>query len=104
MINIKHVCNVTVRQKYEHEPLDRMLKRFKKQCDKADLKSDLRKHDYYLSPSEKRKLKSKFAQQRLKREESRKNRETQKWLKKQKDLKKKNTNQSVTIEDVVTQN
>jgi small subunit ribosomal protein S21 len=103
VIIIKSVCNVCVKQKYEHEPLDKLLKRFKKQCDKADLKADLRKHDYYLSPSEKRKLKSKLAQQRLRREESRKNRETQKWLKKQKDLKKKNSEQSVAVVNVTTQ-
>ena len=67
-------------KRYPTESLESMLRRFKKKLDKDNTLKDLRKHDFYLSKSEKRKLKSKMAQQRrerdaamaLKREEARK--------------------------------
>lgn len=68
----KQVSNVTVRAKMYNghpESLESLVRRFKRKCEKADLMHDMRKHDYYVSPSEKRKLKSKFARQRLLREE-----------------------------------
>ena len=56
-------------QKFPGEKVETMLRRFKKKLEKDNTLKDLRKHDYYLSPSEKRKLKAKFARQRLMREE-----------------------------------
>ena len=48
--------------------IEQMLRAFKKKVDKEDILRDMRKHDYYVSPSVKKKLKSKFARQRLERE------------------------------------
>ena len=48
--------------------LDQMMRQFKKKCEKENILQDLRKHEYYVKPSVKRKLKSKFARQRLERE------------------------------------
>ena len=56
-------------QKYPGEPLEPMFRRFKKKLEKENTLKDMRKHDYYLSPAEKRKLKSKLARQRLMKEE-----------------------------------
>lgn len=56
-------------QKYPKEPLEPMLRRFKKKLEKENTLKDMRKHDYYLSPSEKRRFKSKLARQRLMKEE-----------------------------------
>ena len=65
----KKVCNVTVRPKYVGESIESMMRRFKKKVEKADLMQDMRKHDYYVKPSVKKKLKSKFARQRAYREQ-----------------------------------
>lgn len=47
------------------ETLDSMLRRFKKEVLKSEILKDLRKHEYYVAPSEKRRLKSAEAQKRL---------------------------------------
>lgn len=57
-------------KRYPTEFLESMLRRFKKKLDKDNTLKDLRKHDFYMSKSEKRKLKSKMAQQRREREEA----------------------------------
>jgi len=41
----------------DDDNFERALKRFKKQCDKAGILSDLRKHRHYEKPSERRKRK-----------------------------------------------
>lgn len=46
------------------ETVDSMLKRFKKEVLKSEVLKDLRKKEYYVSPSEKRRLKSAEAQKR----------------------------------------
>lgn len=48
------------------ESVDSLLKRFKKEMAKSGILQDVRKHEYYIAPSEKRRLKSKNAQKRLK--------------------------------------
>ena len=48
------------------ETLDSMLKRFKKTVVKSEVLKDLRKHEFYVSPSEKRRIKSAEAQKRAK--------------------------------------
>lgn len=48
------------------ETFDSMLRRFKKSVVKSEVLKDLRKHEYYVSPSEKRRLKSAEAQKRAK--------------------------------------
>ena len=42
---------------HDDESFDRALRRFKKQCEKAGILSDLRKHCHFEKPSEKRKRK-----------------------------------------------
>ena len=49
------------------EPFERALKRFKKQCEKAGIFSDIRRSARYDKPSVRRKLKMRAAQRRLKR-------------------------------------
>ena len=41
----------------DNEPFERALKRFKRQCEKAGIMSDVRKHQRYEKPSERRKRK-----------------------------------------------
>ncbi|MDR1065675.1 MAG: 30S ribosomal protein S21 [Oscillospiraceae bacterium] len=45
----------------DNESLDSALKRFKRNCVKAGIVSDLRKKEYYQSPSVKRRKKSEAA-------------------------------------------
>lgn len=45
----------------DNESLDSALKRFKRNCAKAGVLSDLRKKEYYQSPSVKRRKKSEAA-------------------------------------------
>jgi len=54
----KSVSEVHVK---ENESLDSALKRFKRNCAKAGVLSDLRKKEYYQSPSVKRRKKSEAA-------------------------------------------
>lgn len=51
------------------ESLESLIRRFKRKCDKAGIVYDMRKHDYYIKPTEKRKLKDKLAMQRRLKEE-----------------------------------
>lgn len=48
------------------EALDSALRRFKREVLKAGILNDLRKHEYYVSPSQKRRLKSEAARKKLK--------------------------------------
>ncbi len=54
----KQVSEVRVK---DNESLDSALKRFKRNCAKAGVLSDLRKKEYYQSPSVKRRKKSEAA-------------------------------------------
>ena len=45
----------------ENESLDSALKRFKRSCQKSGVMADLRKKEYYQSPSVKRRKKSEAA-------------------------------------------
>lgn len=49
------------------DTIDSMLRRFKKEVVKAEILKDLRKKEFYVSPSEKRRIKSAEAQKRAKR-------------------------------------
>lgn len=51
----------------DNESLDSALKRFKRSCAKAGVLSDLRKKEYYQSPSVKRRKKSEAARKNKKR-------------------------------------
>lgn len=48
-----------------NESIDSLLRRFKKDLLKSDLMKELRRREYYMSPSEKRRVKSALAQKRL---------------------------------------
>ena len=41
----------------ENEPFEKALKRFKRQCEKAGILSDVRKHQRFEKPSERKKRK-----------------------------------------------
>ena len=55
------MSNVIVK---ENETLDSALRRFKRSCAKDGVLSDLRKKEYYQSPSVKRRKKSEAARKR----------------------------------------
>lgn len=55
---------MAITKKFPEETLDSMLRRFKKEVLKSELIKELRKREYYVSPSEKRRLKSAEAQRR----------------------------------------
>jgi len=55
---------------HEDENFERALKRFKKQCEKAGILSDLRKHRQYEKPSERRKRKMNAARRKSRRSRS----------------------------------
>ena len=46
------------------EPFEKALKRFKKTCEKAGVMSDMRKHQHFEKPSEKRKRKMNAARRK----------------------------------------
>lgn len=46
------------------ETVDSLLRRFKKDVLKSEVLKDLRKHEFYIPPSEKRRIKSAEAQKR----------------------------------------
>jgi len=51
----------------EHEPFEITLRRFKKQCEKAGIISEVRKRQFYEKPSIKKKKKSLAAKKRSQR-------------------------------------
>ena len=51
---------------------EQMIRAFKKKCEKSNILQDLRSHEYYISPTLKRKLKSKLARQRMEKENAKK--------------------------------
>lgn len=51
----------------EGEPIDKALKRFKKECQKAGIPGEVRRREYYEKPSVKRKRKREAAIRKLRR-------------------------------------
>jgi small subunit ribosomal protein S21 len=49
----------------DNEPFERAYKRFTKQCEKAGLMSDIKKHQHYEKPSERRKRKLNAARRKM---------------------------------------
>jgi len=49
----------------DNEPFENALRRFKKQCEKAGVLSEIRKREYYEKPSVKRKRKLLAAKKKL---------------------------------------
>jgi len=50
----------------DNEEMDHALRRFKKECQKSGIISDLRRHEFYEKPSVRRKKKALAAQRKLK--------------------------------------
>jgi small subunit ribosomal protein S21 len=59
--------NVTKIKVKDNEELDHALRRFKKECQKSGIISEIRRHEYYESPSVRRKKKLLAAQRKQKR-------------------------------------
>jgi len=51
----------------ENEPIERVLKRFKKECQKSGIQAELRRREYYEKPSVKRKRKVEAAKRKARR-------------------------------------
>ena len=51
----------------DNEPIERALKRFKKECQKSGIQSELRRREYYEKPSVKRKRKIEAARRKARR-------------------------------------
>jgi small subunit ribosomal protein S21 len=51
----------------EGEPIDRALKRFKKECQKAGIPAEVRRREYFEKPSVRRKRKQEAAIRKLRR-------------------------------------
>ena len=45
----------------ENEPIDKALKRFKKRVERSGLRAEMKRHEYYEKPSERRKRKMQAA-------------------------------------------
>lgn len=62
------------------EPLDRMLRRFKKQCEKEGLNKDIKKNSFYEKPSERKRRKERNALKKLLKERDKQRRKLQTLL------------------------
>jgi small subunit ribosomal protein S21 len=51
----------------EHEPIDKVLRRFKKECQKTGIMAELRKREFYEKPSVKRRRKMEAARRKQRR-------------------------------------
>lgn len=51
----------------ENEPIDKALRRFKKECQKTGVLAEVRKREYYEKPSVKRKRKMEAAKRKQRR-------------------------------------
>ena len=60
---------MAIRQK-PGETLDSMLRRFKKETLKSEVLKELRKREFYMTPSEKKRKKSAEAQKRMKKKQA----------------------------------
>ncbi|MEA1987164.1 MAG: 30S ribosomal protein S21 [Candidatus Marinimicrobia bacterium] len=54
---------------HDNENLERALRRFKKKFEKAGIVKDLRKNDYFIKPSERKRVEKTKAIRRIKRME-----------------------------------
>jgi small subunit ribosomal protein S21 len=51
----------------DNEPIDRALKRFKKECQKAGILAEVRRREFYEKPSVKKKRKEEAARRKMRR-------------------------------------
>lgn len=62
------------------ESLDRMLRRFKKQCEKEGLNKDIKKNSFYEKPSERKRRKERNALKKLLKDREKQRRKLQSLL------------------------
>ena len=62
---MKEVNTIMAIKKRPEETVDSMIRRFKKEMLKSELVKELRKREFYRSPSEKRRMKDAEAMKRL---------------------------------------
>jgi small subunit ribosomal protein S21 len=55
----------------DNEPIERALKRFKKECQKAGILSELRRREFFEKPSVRRKRKQEAARRKARRRDAR---------------------------------
>jgi small subunit ribosomal protein S21 len=55
----------------DNEPFEKALKRFAKTCEKAGILSEMKKHQHFEKPSERRKRKIKAAKRKIQRQKRR---------------------------------
>ena len=67
---MKEVNTIMAIKRRPDETVDSMLRRFKREVLKSEILKDLRKKEYFVSPSEKRRLKSAEAQKRARKKEA----------------------------------
>jgi small subunit ribosomal protein S21 len=53
----------------ENEPIDKVLKRFKKECQKAGIPAELRRREHFEKPSERKKRKLEAARRKQRRKQ-----------------------------------
>ena len=51
----------------ENEPIDKVLKRFKKECQKSGIPAELRRREHYEKPSERKKRKIEASRRKARR-------------------------------------
>ena len=56
---------------FPNQPLDKILRIFKKKCEKSGLLKDIKRKSFYLKPSVMKREKSKAARKRLRKERRR---------------------------------
>jgi len=59
--------------RFDDEPIDKLLRVFKKQVERAGLMYDIKKREHYLKPSVKKVLKSREARRRASKDRKRAN-------------------------------
>lgn len=59
--------------RFDDEPIDKLLRVFKKQVERAGLMYDIKKREHYLKPSVKKVLKSREARRRAAKDKKRAN-------------------------------
>lgn len=70
-----------VTPKYKHEPFDKMLRRFRNQCERAGIVKRVREKEFYVKPNQKRHKRNQ-EMERTKKNQARKEKQAE-MLKKQ---------------------
>jgi small subunit ribosomal protein S21 len=60
----------SVKPKHQYETIDQLIRRFKRQVERADVIKDIRKKEFYEKPTAKRKRKKAAAKKRYQKQEA----------------------------------